>query len=204
LHRNHVLEPIMLKKLFVNRELSWLGFNGRVLQEATDHTVPIIERLRFLGIFSNNLDEFFRVRVATNRRLLMVKKSQVTEIQKKQIKKLLEKVQEIVLDQQAEFNRIYQKELLPALHERKIHIVNERELNAEQLNGVRDYFQQQVVNRLFPILLERNLPLPVLKDGSIYLAIRMRNSKTRAFRYALVALPTKLIIQVFHFAYCPG
>lgn len=187
----------MYKKLFVNREVSWLGFNGRVLQEAADHDVPLLERLRFLGIFSNNLDEFFRVRVATNRRLLHLKKSTLSVEQKKDIKKLLEKVQEIVLDQQTEFNRIYLKELLPALRKEGIFIVNEKELNEHQADAVRTYFQETVVNRLFPILLDPRKPLPVLKDGSIYLAVRLRNSTTRAFRYALVALPTSILSRFF-------
>ncbi|MFN7302018.1 MAG: polyphosphate kinase 1 [Bacteroidota bacterium] len=187
----------MYKKLFVNREVSWLGFNGRVLQEAADHDVPLLERLRFLGIFSNNLDEFFRVRVATNRRLLHLKKSSLSVDQKKDIKKLLEKVQEIVLDQQTEFNRIYLKELLPALRQEGIFIVNEKELNEHQARAVRTYFQETVVNRLFPILLDPGKPLPVLKDGSIYLAVRLRNSTTRAFRYALVALPTSILSRFF-------
>jgi polyphosphate kinase len=187
----------MYKKLFVNREVSWLGFNGRVLQEAADHDVPLLERLRFLGIFSNNLDEFFRVRVATNRRLLHLKKSTLSVDQKKDIKKLLEKVQEIVLDQQTEFNRIYLKELLPALRQEGIFIVNEKELNEHQARAVRTYFQETVVNRLFPILLDPGKPLPVLKDGSIYLAVRLRNSTTRAFRYALVALPTSILSRFF-------
>lgn len=187
----------MYKKLFVNREVSWLGFNGRVLQEAADHDVPLLERLRFLGIFSNNLDEFFRVRVATNRRLLHLKKSTLSVEQKKEIKKLLEKVQEIVLDQQTEFNRIYLKELLPALRQEGIFIINEKELNEQQAEAVRTYFQETVVNRLFPILLDPGKPLPVLKDGSIYLAVRLRNSTTRAFRYALVALPTSILPRFF-------
>src|SRR4051812_21877357 len=110
----------MNKNKFIPRDISWLSFNARVLQEANDPSVPLKERIRFLGIFSNNLDEFFRVRVATLRRMMAIgKKNMHLEENPQQI---LEDIQSTVLQQQNEFGRIW-TEITAELKKQKIHLV---------------------------------------------------------------------------------
>lgn len=180
----------------INRELSWLSFNSRVLEEAGDETVPLLERLKFLGIFSSNLDEFFRVRVAVVRRLLQIKKRN-PGFDRKQVKKLLDEIMDHVVMQQDVFDSIYQNELQPALAEQGIYILDDEALSDEQRSHVRTYFVDEVARRLFPLILEEGREVPVLRDGSIYLAVRMSNSETGLVKFALVALPTKLISRFY-------
>src|SRR5947208_2908683 len=111
------------------RDISWLSFNARVLQEAADPTVPLRERIKFLGIFSNNMDEFFRVRVATLRRMMLVGKKNMHMEQAPG--KILDEIQQVVLDQQAEFNRIWEV-LHKELEKEKIFLITEKSLNKEQ------------------------------------------------------------------------
>ena len=113
--------------LFIPRELSWLSFNSRVLQEAADPQTPVIQRLRYLGIFSNNMDEFFRVRVAEVRRLISVSSG----AQRQRAKDLLVDIQSEVVALQRDFERIYD-DVLRALRQRKIYMVNERQLDEGQ------------------------------------------------------------------------
>ena len=115
----------------IPRDISWLAFNARVLQEAADPTVPLKEKMKFLGIFSNNLDEFFRVRVAALKR--MMKAGAVANMHLEDSPQLiLDKIQLIVLQQQSEFNRIWQSILLE-LQKEKIFLLSEKELNKEQV-----------------------------------------------------------------------
>jgi polyphosphate kinase len=165
-----------MKHEFIPRDISWLSFNARVLQEANDPTVTLKDRIRFLGIFSNNLDEFFRVRVATLKRMVeFVDKKKNTNIdilESPQI--ILDEIQRVVLKQQSEFARIWgniNKELI----KRKVLIINERKLNTVQKEFVRDYFDNVVRPYIIPLMIE-NLPeLPYLRDKSLYLAIVMKN-----------------------------
>ena len=169
--------------LFIPRELSWLSFNARVLQEAADETVPIIQRLRYLGIFSDNLDEFFRVRVAEVRRLISV--SSATN--KQQSKDLLVSIQNRVVVLQREFEKIYLK-VLKGLQARGIYMINERQLDSGQAAYVQDYFSQTVLPELEPILLTESQPIPILADESIYLAVDILSGED--YHYALVEVPT--------------
>lgn len=172
----------------IPRDISWLSFNGRVLQEANDPTVPLKERIRFLGIFSNNLDEFFRVRVATLKRMLLIgKKTMHLEQDPQQI---LDDIQMVVLQQQNEFHRIWEnisKELAAA----KIFLVNETQLNVEQQHFVKKYFDEEVRSNVIPLLIESIPQFPYLREKSIYLGVVMRKyDNAYEQKYALIEVPS--------------
>ncbi len=170
-------------ELFMPRELSWLSFNARVLQEARDETVPIIQRLRYLGIFSNNLDDFFRVRVAEVRRLISVASSS----NKQQSKDLLAAIQKRLVGLQAEFDRAY-RAVLKGLQAKRIYMIREDQLDAGQARFVQNYFTHTVLPELEPILLSESRAIPTLIDESIYLAVDIRSGGT--YHYAVVEVPT--------------
>src|SRR5689334_15425371 len=142
--------PIMGRKIRIrNRELSWLEFNGRVLQEAADKRNPLYERIKFLAIYSSNLDEFFRVRVASIRSLLAVKKTSQKEL-KLDPEKLLKKAHRIIQTQQHAFGRIYQHEILQDLRAANIFIINEKELTEAQAEFARTYFKEKIAPEIRP------------------------------------------------------
>jgi polyphosphate kinase len=174
----------------VNREISWLAFNERVLQEAADPTTPLFERLRFLGIYSNNRDEFFRVRVAALKRLARGGK-RAREIVGEDPSALLEKIQKIVIGSTRRFDSIYRK-IIRELKDEKIFIVNERQISKEQGALVRDYFHETVLPTLSAILLDQAPSFPNLKDRSIYFALRLERRDDKRPRYALIELSTDL------------
>ncbi|MCX6302759.1 MAG: polyphosphate kinase 1 [Bacteroidia bacterium] len=180
-----------MSKTYIPKEISWLSFNERVLQEAENKEVPLIERFKFLGIYSNNLDEFFRVRVATLKRL-----SQLGEKSKEVLgynpKATLKKIQEIVLLQNTRFEKIYSS-LIQELEKHKIHIVNEKQLNPEQAEFVKNFFINELRSRLMPFLIEKDADLPNLTDDAIILAIVLRKKKTDEKRYAILEIPTNVI-----------
>jgi len=180
-----------MSKTYIPKEISWLSFNERVLQEAENKNVPLIERFKFLGIYSNNLDEYFRVRVATLKKL-----SQLGQKSKNIIgyspKATLKKIQEIVLEQNIRFEKIY-KSLINELAKQNIHFVNEKELNPEQSEFVRNYFLNEVRTRLMPFLIEKDSVLPNLTDDAIYLAIQLYNTKSAKKRFALLEIPTDIL-----------
>ncbi len=174
---------------FINREVSWLSFNERVLQEATDPSVPLIERLRFLGIFSSNLDEFFRVRVATLKRMELLGKK-AKKIIGDHPRKILDEIYAIVVKQQNKFERQY-KEILKELEKENIFIINESQLSDDQGKIVKEYFQQEVRPALVPIMIDTLPEFPYLKDRAIYLAVLLSDSKGKEkSRYALIEVPT--------------
>lgn len=195
-----------MKSEFIPRDISWLSFNARVLQEANDPSVTLKDRIRFLGIFSNNLDEFFRVRVATLKRMVELidknKKSNIDIVESPQI--ILDEIQRVVLKQQSEFARIWtniNKELI----KRKVIIVNDRKLNAVQKEFVKDYFDNVVRPYIIPLMIE-NLPeLPYLRDKSLYLAIVMKN-KQDAYqeKFALIEIPSRSIGRFVILPSAPG
>ncbi len=176
----------------LSREISWLSFNGRVLQEASDHNVPLIERIKFLGIFSSNLDEFFRVRVATLRRMLRIGKK-ARKVVGEHPKNILTQIYEIVLQQQHQFEAIYES-IIEELAGEDIHILNEDELTAEQGAFVIDYFRHEVRPALVPLMFDNLIEFPYLKDRAIYFAIVLSDSTGKERnKYALLEIPTDVV-----------
>ena len=180
------------KRKLIPRDLSWLAFNARVLQEAADLSVPLRQRIRFLGIFSNNLDEFFRVRVATLKRMVQVgnKGKMDLEINPEQI---LQSIQITVLNQQSEFNRIWEG-ILQELKKEQIFLVTEKELSPEQEAFVRVYYDEEVSPNVIPLMIESIPDFPYLRDKSFYLGVVMSMQDSALKRkYALIEVPTRAI-----------
>jgi polyphosphate kinase len=185
---------------YIDREKSWLAFNFRVLQESADERVPLLDRLRFLGIFSNNLDEFFRVRYAAIRRLSMSGGNAEKILGGTSAQKLLKEITQIVIEQQSESLRILsiiEKEL----EEQNIFIVNEKEIRPDQEIFIKDFFIQTVSPALVTIILNDLAEFPLLRDTSGYLAIKLvMKPKDKAsllnlrkpkkeVRYAVIEIP---------------
>ena len=178
-----------MKHKFIPRDISWLSFNARVLQEANDPTVPLKARIRFLGIFSNNLDEFFRVRVATLRRMTQIGKKNMHLEEDPQ--NILDDIQTVVLQQQNEFNRIWE-EILLELENEKIYLLNEKQLNQGQQEYVKRFFEEEVRSNVIPLLVESIPQFPYLREKSIYLAVVMRKENSAyEQKYALIEIPTR-------------
>jgi polyphosphate kinase len=171
----------------INRELSWLSFNERVLQEAMDPTVPLTERMRFLGIYSNNLDEFFRVRVANLKRMIVVKNEKAQGF-KGTAEDLYIEIRKVVLKQQQLFENAYEQ-IKSEFQKDNIHFIDESACTTLELKELDDFFHEQLKHAIFPILLDKKRPLPKLRDYSIYLGAKIV-SKTKV-RYALIQIPTE-------------
>ena len=180
------------KRKTIARDISWLSFNARVLQEAADTKVPLRERIKFLGIFSNNMDEFFRVRVATLKRMIQVgaKANMHMETDPQQI---IDEIQMTVLNQQGEFNRIWEN-VQQELNEQKIYLRTEKELTPEQQNFVRNYFEEDVSSDVIPLMIENIPTFPMLRDKSIYLAVVMwKKESALKKKYALIEIPSRTL-----------
>jgi polyphosphate kinase len=186
---------MMNKSTFVQRDISWLSFNARVLQEANDPTVPISQRIRFLGIFSNNMDEFFRVRVATLKRMaeLGTTKSRLNVHMEDGVSEVLIDLLHVVLKQQSEFDRIWAN-IQAELKKNKIFIKNDQQLTRDQKQFVIDYFEKEVRSNIIPLMIESLPELPYLRDKSIYLGVVMQK-KNSAYKqqYALIEIPSKTL-----------
>lgn len=177
------------KEKIINREISWLSFNERVLQEAQDPTVPLIERIRFLGIFSNNLDEFFKVRVATIKRMIDFQIGSKT-IEGEKPKKVLNNIQKKVINLQNKFEYTYHQ-IIAELEKHNIFLINEMEINLEQSIFIKKYFKENVFPFISPIMLNHIDIFPYLKDKSIYLAVKLSRAIHRNKpEYALIEVPT--------------
>lgn len=173
----------------INREISWLYFNDRVLQEAADPTVPLIDRIKFLAIFSSNLDEFYRVRVATLTRLTTLNEK-AKEVLGYNPKKLLNQIKNIVVKQERKFNNLYENIIVKQLAEEKIFILNDTQLNVTRGAFVKGYFRENILATLVPIMLNPGEALPELRDRGIYFFVRLtKNKKTRL---ALIEIPDSL------------
>ncbi|MCU0435348.1 MAG: polyphosphate kinase 1 [Bacteroidia bacterium] len=184
---------MLRKKLpFINRDISWLSFNERVLQEAEDDANPLIERLRFLGIYSNNRDEFFRVRVATLKRMGKLGRK-AESVLGAPPDMLLSQIQKRVVAASHRFDRIYNK-ILAELEKHHIHIIDETELTKAQGEFVTNFFRNKVMPSLFPIMLDNAPQFPYLRDRSTYLVVRMIAAGLEAKpKYALIEVPADAI-----------
>jgi polyphosphate kinase len=176
----------------IHREISWLSFNERVLQEAQDTEVPLVERIKFLGIFSNNLDEFFKVRVATIKRMIDYQEGS-KKIEGEKPKKLMSMIQKKVLQLQNKFEYTFQN-ILDELEQEGILIINELELNPFQAEFVKNYFDENVFPVISPIILSNVDKFPYLKDKSIYLVVKLNSSESGVKSdFALIEIPTNVL-----------
>jgi len=177
----------------INREISWLSFNERVLQEANDPNTPLFERIRFIGIFSNNLDEFFRVRVATVRRMVDFGRDEESMPGPLTPRELHDQIQEIVQMQQTKVQEIFSN-IMEDLRKEDIYLVNEKGLSHAQGVVVRQYFQERVLPNLVPIMLSKKRNFPYLRDRSVYLAVKLsKHNDPEDFAYSLIRIPSRSV-----------
>ena len=178
--------------MILDRDLGWLDFNARVLQEAQDPGVPLLERLKFLGIFSSNLDEFFRVRVGALRRYILKERGKKRDL----AKRLLTTIESVVVAHQQRFD-ITLKTVLSELEAQHIYLINESQLTPEESLTVQTYFRATVRPALVPILLDQAHDTLALEGNVIYMAIEMSNAQDKSQRHAIVEVPTALVSRFF-------
>lgn len=172
----------------INREISWLHFNSRLLQEAANPDVPLLERLKFLGIYSNNLDEFYRVRVASIKRLVEFNRKNYPE-RLISSENLHNDILSYIKKRQIEFTNI-KNEIFRELEKQNLFIVNETGLSTSQQQYVREYFNEHILPGLLILRLNRNTNPGSLNDGSIYLAVMLSKLDERKKSFALIQIPT--------------
>ncbi len=195
----------MTDQPYIHRDISWLSFNYRVLQEAKDTAVPLLERLKFLAIYSSNLDEFFRVRVANIRNLKKVGKKTKAELDFDP-RALLREVHMIVNRQQEEVSEIFQRQIVPELRRHNINILRRLELNAEQRQFVENYFHSNLLPFVMPVLLVKHRIRPFLATAHLYLAVhlRLRKRPLAESEYALVKIPSDQLPRFVKLPSVPG
>lgn len=176
---------------YIHRDISWLSFNYRVLQEAKDPAVPLLERLKFLAIYSSNLDEFFRIRVANIRNLKKVGKKTKAELDFVP-RDMLKEIHRIVNRQQEEFSEIFEKQIVPELRKHNVFILRRMDLNEEQRHFVEGYFNNNLLPFVMPVLLVKSRIRPFLANAHLYLAVNLRQRKKPLVdnEYALVKIPS--------------
>lgn len=178
---------------FNARDITWLAFNERVMQEAMDENVPLHLRIRFLGIFSNNLEEFFRVRVAGLKRAMDFKDKFITESFYQPPTKILQSINEIVIKQQQDFDKTWKKIQLE-MADQNIFIRTAKSLTEEQKVFVRRYFDEVVESNVIPILLHDNVAMPYLRDKSLYLGVAMRKKQWQyESKFAIIEIPSRIV-----------
>jgi polyphosphate kinase len=184
-----------MRRKTIPRDISWLAFNGRVLQEAADPTVPLRERIKFLGIFSNNMDEFFRVRVATLKRMaeLTGPRSKANMHLEQSPEKILNEIQGIVLEQGDTFDAIWEG-IRKEMEGEKIFLVTETELDPHQQQFVQNYFEEEVRSNTIPLMIESIPTMPYLRDKSLYLGVVLsRRDASMKRKYALIEVPSRVL-----------
>ncbi|MCC8153914.1 MAG: polyphosphate kinase 1 [Tannerellaceae bacterium] len=172
-----------------NRELSWLSFNERVLQEAQDKSVPLTQRLRFLGIFSNNQDEFIKVRVANLIRMSAIKSEKTIQTTEGfPVKDILDEVHARMEKTEHLFAQTYRK-ILSEMEKNRIFVLNEKQLNKRQSQFCRDYFKLEINPQIVPLMIRKSTKMPFLSDEYIYHAIRMELENNKHPKYAIIRIP---------------
>ena len=184
-----------MKRRTIPRDISWLAFNSRVLQEAADPSVPLRERVKFLGIFSNNLDEFFRVRVAAlNRMKEYSGKGKLNMHMETAPEKILLQIQSIVLQQQDRFDQIW-RNIYAEMKSEKIFLVTDRELNKDQQKFVQNYFEEEARANIIPLMIQSIPQFPYLREKSLYLGVvlsRKINEKEEK-KFAIIEIPSRTL-----------
>ena len=179
-----------MARKFIPRDISWLSFNGRVLQEAADKTVPLISRIKFLGIFSNNLDEFFRVRVAGLKRALAVDEKEAKNIFFEKPQLILNELNALVIKQQKKFDSTWQ-EVQKEMEKQRVYIKTSSNLSEAQQKFVKQYYIDEIESSVIPLLLDDHRPMPYLRDKSLYLGIAMKKADWQyETKFALIEIPT--------------
>jgi polyphosphate kinase len=185
-----IKQHVLKSEKIIPRDISWLAFNSRVLQEAADENVPIKERIKFLGIFSNNLDEFFRVRVAALKKMVLLGTKAKMHLELNP-QKILTQIQTIVLAQQKKFELVW-NDIIKTLKEENIFFVDDKKLTAAQKQFVTNYFNEEVRTSVVPLMLESLNHFPTLSDKSIYLACKLtKTDGSLPQKFALVSIPVR-------------
>jgi polyphosphate kinase len=182
------------KMPYIQRDISWLSFNYRVLQEAKDPSVPLLERLKFLAIYSSNLDEFFRVRVAQHRNLIRISKKTKKELSYSP-KQLLKEILRIVNEQQQEFSKIFEEDITSELRGQDVYLLRRRDLNKEQQAFVEAYFKDNLLPFVQPVLLVKDKIRVFLNNAALYMtvALQPKESYTSRTEYAMVKIPSDFL-----------
>ncbi len=184
---------------YIHRDISWLSFNFRVLQEAMDPTVPLFERIKFLAIYSSNLDEFFRVRMANHRNLLRVGKKTKRELEISP-RQTVREIRAIVNAQQETFSRIFEEQIIPELRQHNIYLLRRLDLDSDQLAFVEAYFRDHMLPFVQPVLLVKDKIRPFLNNAALYLTlwIREKNDPEQKDQYAIVKIPSDHLPRFIH------
>ncbi len=179
-----------MSKLYVNREISWLKFNARVLQEVKDSNVPLLERLRFLGIYSNNLDEFYSVRYSALLRSIQLKSHGYRNIISNQTDEdLVEEINQLVAVQREDYDMFYDQILLE-LESHNIYFIDDKNVPFEHIHFVSQYFNSELSHSIGVYILDKKLPAPAIRDGAFYLAVKFIEDDVS--KYALIDVPTQM------------
>ncbi len=177
---------------YIHRDLSWLSFNYRVLQEAKDPNVPLFERLKFLAIYSSNLEEYFKVRVSNHRNLARIVK-ETKKVLDYDPEDLLKKILNIVDKQQQEFSYIFEEQIKPELGELGIRILRRTDLDDYQKEFIEEFFSIHMIPYVQPMILHSKKIKPFLANGALYLSVYMRDKKNNKKRYAIVKIPSDYV-----------
>jgi len=195
--------PVMKRKT-IPRDISWLSFNARVLQEAADPSVPLRERIKFLGIFSNNMDEFFRVRVATLRRMVEYGNKLKNMHLEYAPDKILEQIQDTVIAHQEEFGRIW-RAIREEMEKENIRLVTERQLTKEQQKFVQNFFEEEVRSNIIPLMVESIPSFPYLREKSIFLGVILsKRDGSLKRKHAIIEVPSRVLGRFIQLPSAPG